>query len=130
PDRVVHQPARHVDFADGAARPGNHFGRQHRAHAELLAASDQYCVHAGGVRCGEFGQIADPHQHFRLRVPAAHFGVALERCHETVTDRLENRIDEITDAPPRKLLEAWLECLERAAELGNDDDTPGAAGEL
>ena len=67
--RVVHQPPGDVHFTHGAARPGNDFGREHGANAQLLAHGNQQRVHAGRIRRGQLGEIADPHQHLGRRPP-------------------------------------------------------------
>ena len=89
--RVVHEPARDVDLAHRAARPGDHLGREHGANAELLADGDEQRVDAGGVGGGELGDVADAHQHLGVGIAPARLGVALERGHEAEADRLDDR---------------------------------------
>src|SRR5206468_10000263 len=75
-DGVVHEPPRDVDLAHGAAGPGDHFGREHGAHSQLLADGEEQRVHARRIRGGELGDVPDPHEErgagvapVRLRVP-------------------------------------------------------------
>jgi hypothetical protein len=75
---VVHEPPRHVDLTHRAARPRDHLCRQHRADAQLLAHGNEQRVHPGRVGGRELGQVADAHQHLRLRIAAPHLGVSLE----------------------------------------------------
>src|SRR2546422_9080960 len=57
-------------------------------------------------------------------IAAAHLGEALERAHEPEPDRLDDRVDEVGDAPALERGEARLEGLDALAEVGNHDD-PG-----
>ena len=129
-DGVMHEPPGDVDLANGAARPRDHLGRQHGADAELLADGDHHGVHAGRVGGGELGEVADAHQHLGVWVSPPNFSVPLERRHEAEADRLEDRVDQIWDVQPRQFLEAGLERVEGAAQIGNHDHAGAAAGEI
>ena len=127
---VMHQAARHVRLAHRAARPRRDLGGQDGPHAQLLTYGDQQCVHSRRIGCGQFREVADPHQHFRHGILPPDFRVPFERGHEAEADRLEDRVDEIADAPLFQLLEAGLQRVERAAEIGYHHHTRARAGEI
>src|SRR5262249_10762898 len=48
----------------------------------------------------------------------------------TEANRLENRIDQVADAPAIQRVEDWVERLEPSAEIGNGNHAGAAAGEI
>ena len=117
--RVVHELGGEDRLADGAARPVDDLGGQHVADAELLAEAEQQRVHAGGVRLGELGQVADAHEHLGVGVAAARLEVAAEARGEARADRHDDRVDEERLAEPAQVRDGRVEAVEVVGRVGD-----------
>ena len=93
PHRIIDQPPGQIAFAHAAAGPIDHLRRQHAANPQLLADRQQQHVEPGRIDIGQFGQIADAHQHLGVGKPAADFEIAQQAGGKPQPDRLQHRID-------------------------------------
>jgi hypothetical protein len=102
-DRVVHEAARQVELAHGAARPADDLGRQHVVDAQLGGDAGHHGVDADAVGVGELGEVAEAHEHLGLGVPATRLVEAPERLGEAEAERVEDRIEHVRARrpPPR-----------------------------
>src|SRR5690242_11147307 len=55
------------------------------------------------------------------------FSVALQRCHEPESDRLDDGIDQVADVPPLQRLDVPVQGIHSLPEIGNDDHLRVAA---
>ena len=126
---VMHESPRHVDLAHGAARPGNHLRREHSTDPQLLADSDEQRVHT---------RMSAAVSSVRLPIPInisawgcrRRTSAALDRRREPMTDRLENRINQVSNVRRVQPRERRLERLERPAEIRDYDCLRTGPGEI
>ena len=110
--REVHELRREDGLVNGAARPLDDLGREDVADAELLAEPDQQRGHPRGVGLGQLGEVADPHEHLRVRMAPAHLEIAAEARREPHADRLDDRVDEVRLAEPFEVGDRRVEAVE------------------
>src|SRR4030095_9292061 len=79
---------------------------------------------------GQLGEVADSHEHLRLRPSSADLCVSLERRHEPKANGLENRIDEVRYAERLEAGEGRLQRIESTTQIGNRHHACAGAGKV
>ena len=115
----VHELCRQDRLADGAPRPVDDLRGQDVADPELLTEAEQHRRDPGRVGLGELGQVADPHEHLDVGVPAAHVQVAAEARGEARADRLDDRVDEERLAELLQVGDGRVEAVEVVGRVGD-----------
>ena len=76
-------------------------------NAEFLAETREHDIHTGRVTIRQFGEVADSHHDLGTRMASPAIEIATERGRETESDRLEDRIEPMLNAP-------LCQCLRRS----------------
>ena len=126
--RMIGEPAGEVDLDDRRPGPVDHRRGQDAPHAEFLAEPDEEGVHPGGVDVGQLGQVADPHQRRGFRPSSSSLGIAHQAGGEAEADRLEDRVDPVSNPSGFEEIDGRVEAVEGADHVGDRHDLHAPVG--
>jgi hypothetical protein len=118
--RRMHEPARAIGLANGAAAMRAHLHHQHVVDGELGDDAEEQRVDAGGVGIGELRDVADAHENARSGQPPAQLRVAQDRGGEAEGNGIEDRIEDEGPAAALEPLDGAENRIEVAGLRGDD----------
>ena len=108
-------------FLDRAARVRAHLHGEQMTNVQLGAEAQQHGGDAGGIRVGEFGEIARAHHDFGGWLEPAKLDIARERVGEAKVNGIENGIENKVDFSRARLGRGALQRGEIAMRRGDEN---------